>query len=173
MADAVYSYHHEGETLITAPIARVFDWLDDPRHLAAHMNRSSAMMAGGSMTLFLDEMQGRQVGSHIRMRGRMLGLPLELDEVVTEREPPIRKTWETVGEPTLWVLGRYRMGVSLRPQANGCYVRVFIDYDLPASPVLSWLARWMSRPYAVWCVEQMLAAVREAFAHVQVSSDPG
>lgn len=173
MADTVYSCHYEDEALIAASATRVFDWLDDPRHLAAHMNRSSAMMAGGSMALFLDEMQGRQVGSQIRMRGRMLGLLLELDEVVTEREAPIRKVWETVGEPTLWVLSRYRMGVDLKSAANGCYVRVFIDYDLPASPVLSWLARWMSRPYAVWCVEQMLAAVREAFGHVQVSSNPG
>ncbi len=171
MADILYSHHHEGEALIGAPATRVFDWLDDPRHLAAHMNRSSAMMAGGSMELFLDEMQGRAVGSHIRMRGRILGWPLALDEVVTEREPPIRKVWETVGEPTLWVIDRYRMGLHLRPEASGCHVRVFIDFDLPASPFLHWLARWMSGPYAAWCVEQMLAAAREAFAHVQASSD--
>lgn len=170
MADDVYSCHHEGSALIAGSATRVFDWLDDPRHFAAHMKRSSAMMAGGSVAIFLDEMQGRQVGSHIRMRGRMLGLPLELDEVVTERDPPIRKVWETVGEPTLWVLGRYRMGVDLRPHASGCYVCVFIDYDLPASQVLYWLARWMSGPYAAWCVEQMLAAVREKFAHVQASA---
>lgn len=130
-------------------------------------------MAGGSMDIFLDEGQGQQVGSLIRMRGRVLGLPLDIDEVVTEHEPPSRKVWETVGEPRLWVLGSYRMGVILSHRVNGCAVSVFIDYNLPSSPVLRWLARWMSRPYAVWCVEQMLAAIQEEFAHVPTASVQG
>ena len=46
------------------------------------------------------------------MNGRILGLKLSLDEVVTERDPPARKVWETVGVPRLLVIGPYRMGLS-------------------------------------------------------------
>lgn len=169
-AGMMYTYHHEGKALIDAPESDVFAWLDDHRNLASHMSRSSPMMAGGSMDLSLDELEGRQLGSHIRMQGRVLGWPLEIDEVVCEREPPRRKVWETVREPRLWVIGRYRMGFDLAHQATGCSVSVFIDYDLPASSMLYWLARWMSRPYAAWCVGQMLAAVRDHFAQVQSSA---
>ncbi len=167
MNTTLYSHHHDGEVQVAASAAQVFAWMDDPNHLAAHMTRSSTMMAGGSMCTFLDEGRGRQTGSHIRMRGRMLGFPLELDEVVTEREPPRRKVWQTVGEPTLWVLGAYRMGFDVKQQADGCRVSVFIDYNLPVSPWLQPLAWWMNRPYAGWCVDQMLSAVKEAFSHVQ------
>ncbi len=173
MGDIAYSYRYEEDTLIGSPAMQVFTWLDDPRHLAAHMNRSSTMMAGGSMCLFLDEKQGKKIGAHIRMRGRMLGLPLELDEVVTERDPPVRKVWETVDEPTLWVLGNYRMGANLKDLPDGCSVSVFIEYNLPASPWLQPLAYWMSRPYAAWCVDQMLAAIRAEFAHSAAPSVQG
>lgn len=69
-----------------------------------------------------------------------------------------------------WVIGRYRMGFNLTHEVAGCSVSVFIDYDLPVSRLLHWLAHWMSRPYAIWCVEQRLAAVRDEFAHAQSSS---
>jgi hypothetical protein len=167
MTATQYTHHHEGETRVAAPAARVFAWMDDPNHLAGHMNRSSKMMAGGSMCTFLDAGQGRQPGSHIWMRGRMLGFPLELDEIVIVREPPHRKVWETVSEPTLWVLGAYRMGFEVTQQGSECGVSVFIDYNLPMSPWLQPLAWWMNRPYAVWCVDQMLSAVTEEFSHIQ------
>ncbi len=131
------------------------------RFLAAHMKQSSTMMAGGSIDISLDEGQGRQVGSHIRMRGRALGLPLALDEVVIEHAPSFRKVWESVGAPRLWVRGSYRMGVDLSRQGSGCTVSVCIDYNFPSSPVLRWRARWISRSRAAWCVEQMVAAARE------------
>jgi len=165
MADVAYACHYEASVRVIAPADAVFAWLDDHRNLAAHMSRSSMRMAGGSMRTVLDQGQGRQVGSHIRMDGRVMGLPLSLDEVVIRREPPVCKVWATVGEPTLWVIGGYRMGFTLRPTAEGSEVAVFIDYDPPGSPVLRLLSRWVGRPYAVWCVEQMLAAVRDAFRH--------
>lgn len=170
MANTAFASHHESSTPLPAPPAAVFAWLDDHRNLAAHMSRSSMMMAGGSMQTSLDEGQGRQPGSHIRMQGRVLGLPLALDEVVTEREPPLRKAWATVGEPTLWVIGGYRMGFVLAPDGAGCVVTIFIDYNPPASPFQKFLSYWMGRPYAVWCVKQMQSAVVEAFAHGSSSS---
>ena len=38
--------------------------------------------------------QGRSVGSHIRLSGRILGMQLYVDEVVTQRNPPFEKTWK-------------------------------------------------------------------------------
>src|SRR6516165_2052003 len=75
----------------------VFARLDDQTRLAEHMERPSAIMGGGRMTYEFDEGRGMAVGSHIKMGGSAFGLQLFVDEVITERAPPWRKTWKTVG----------------------------------------------------------------------------
>jgi len=50
---------------------------------------------------------------HIRLAGRMLGIPLYVEGKVVQREPPNLKALETIGEPHLLVIGRYRMTVSI------------------------------------------------------------
>jgi len=55
------------------------------------MSGSSWMMAGSRMALEVDASQGRAVGASIRMGGRVLGIALSLEEIVTERNPPRRK----------------------------------------------------------------------------------
>ena len=82
----------------------VFDFLDDHRRLSAHMTEPSWQMAGSSMTIGMDEKQGRALGSRITLGGSILGLSLEVDEVVTKYNPSHSKTWEPVGTPRL--LGR-------------------------------------------------------------------
>jgi hypothetical protein len=62
------------------------------------------------------------------LRGRVLGLSLCLDEVVTDRNPPRRKVWRTVGEPRLLVIGAYEMGFELYSTTDGVLLRVGIDY---------------------------------------------
>lgn len=47
----------------------------------------------------------RAVGSLIRVSGRVLGMKLLVEEMVTERILPWRKTWEARGEPQLLVIG--------------------------------------------------------------------
>ena len=83
-------FHFEYSVVVNAPAEAVFSRLDDPRLLSAHMSRSSWMMAGSQMALELDASQGRAVGASIRMRGRVLGIALSLEEIVTERNPPRR-----------------------------------------------------------------------------------
>jgi len=134
-----------------------FDALDQHRDLAAHMGRGSWMMGGGGMSLFLDEHEGREVGSRIGMSGRAFGIPLALEEEVTVREPPIRKSWETLGKPVLLVIGGYRMGFEVTPSGPGSEVRLFIDYDLP--PTNRWLGFLFGRMFARWCLRQMAQAV--------------
>jgi hypothetical protein len=95
------------------------------------MNESSWMMGGGRMVVEADDANGQAVGSLIRLSGRVFGLLLYLDEVVTRRDPPFDKVWATVGAPRLVVIGAYRMGVHITPDKGGSRLSVFIDYDLP------------------------------------------
>ena len=95
------------------------------------MEKPSLMMAGATMRVETDALKGRAVGSVIRITGRVLGVNLTVDEVVTERVPPLHKTWETRGEPRLLVIGSYRMGFTISPQGDRSRLVVFIDYQLP------------------------------------------
>src|SRR5690349_6109877 len=124
--------HHEERVVLHAPAETVFALLDDHRHLAEHMTRRTWMMAGSRMQLRMDSAEGKAVGSTIGLSGRMLGVGLDLEEIVVERHPPRSKSWETVGQPKLLVIGPYRMGFRIDPDRGGSVVlSVFIDYDLP------------------------------------------
>ncbi len=120
------------------------------------------MMWGEKMETQVDEGKGQKVGSHIRMEGKVFGINLFLDEVVTEHTPPSRKVWKTVGNPKLLVIGNYQMEISLIPENGKTKLKVFIDYDSPkgGSRLLGYLFGGM---YARWCVKQMLDSVVEHF----------
>ena len=114
-----YPRHEEYSARIAASAERVFDRLDDQTRLSKHMSKRSWQMGWGRMETVLDAQHGRSVGAHIVVRGRVFGIRLYLDEVVTMRDAPLRKTWETVGEPRLLVIGRYRMGFDvLKTEVN-------------------------------------------------------
>ena len=148
--------HFESSAIVSAASETVFALLDDPERLSSHMNRSSWQMGGGRMRTILDAGRGQRVGSHIQMRGRMLGIELSLDEVVTEREPPNTKIWETVGSPKLLVIGAYRMGFHIVPRQGGSSLTVFIDYSLPSPGWQRWLGLLAGRYYARWCTQTMV-----------------
>lgn len=157
-------HHDESSASVAASPERVFALIDDHERLASHMSQSSWRMGGGRMKTILDQGRGQIVGSHIRMSGRVLGLELSLDEVVTEREPPTRKVWETVGSPRLLVIGAYRMGFEVTPGGNGSLIRVFIDYALPSSWPERWLGRLFGSYYAHWCTQRMVNDAIRQFA---------
>jgi len=96
----------------------------------------------------------------------MLGLSLSVEEVVTERVPPVRKVWETTGVPHLMIIGRYRLGFEIRPAASQSLVRIFIDYALPQSGLARVLGRLFGGWYAKWCTRQMLRDVTMHFARL-------
>ena len=110
----------------------------------------------------VDEGNGQKVGSHIRMSGKVLGINLFLEEVVTEYNPPHRKAWETVGNVTLLVIGNYQMGVEIVPENEESKLKIFIDYDFPTG-VSKLLGVLFGDMYAKWCVRQMLNGVVEHF----------
>ena len=156
MSDPSFPFHDEAIALVKAPVDRVFAHLDDPKALSAHMGQSSMMSMGSRMSMDVDANGGRAIGSKIRMRGRVLGIPISLEEVVTERRAPYKKLWETIGSPRLLVVAHYRMGFELKRQGNSTLVRVFIDYGLPTTVPGSWLGRLLGGVYARWCTKQMV-----------------
>src|SRR5450631_2337425 len=104
MSDQSFPLHDETTALAHASADRVFTYLDDPKSLSAHMGESSMMMMGSRMSVDVDAGGGRAIGSKIRMSGNMLGIPLSVEEVISERQAPCRKQWQTVGTPNLIVI---------------------------------------------------------------------
>lgn len=158
-----YPRHHRSEADVAADPQRLFVHLDDPRRLASHMEKPSLMTAGSSMHFETDAQHGQAVGSVIRMTGHVLGLRLNLEEVVIEREPPLRKVWQTVADPRLLVIGAYRMGFTIAPQGRGARLTVFIDYRLPPRGLAHGLGLLLGRAYAAWCTKRMTNDAAAAF----------
>lgn len=158
--------HCEESASIPASVKQVFDYVDDHARLSSHMRQSSWMMVGGRMDIQADAGRGQVVGSHIRLSGKILGIQLYLDEVVTQHEPPYRKAWQTVGAPKLLVIGHYRMGFEINAENRGSKLRVFIDYELPTTLSTRWLGYLFGGIYAKWCVRQMIQSAREGLKPV-------
>ena len=166
MQDSLYPFHHRTEVEVDTDARSLFAQLDDHRRLAAHMEKPSLMMAGATMRVEMDALQGQAVGSVIRVIGHVLGMDLTVEEVVTERVPPLRKTWETRGEPRLLVIGSYRMGFTISPQGKRSHLAVFIEYQLPPRGLSHGLGLLFGRIYAAWCTRRM---ANDAVALVCVS----
>ena len=150
------------ERVETAP-ATLFAHLDHHDRLTGHMSQSSWMMAGGKMQIAMDDLKGRGVGATIRISGRVLGVLLSAEEVVTEHEPPFRKAWATVGDVRLLVIGPYRMGFDIAEDGSLSRLRVFIDYALPARGISRWLGRLFGGWYARWCTRRMVLDAVQTF----------
>jgi hypothetical protein len=150
-----YARRYSTTVLVNAAVQDVFALVDDHSRLAAHMTRRSWMMGGGSMQIEADAGEGKTVGSRLKLHGAVLGVRLSIEEAITERAPPVRKAWATIGEPRLLVIGRYRMGFDLQPDGRSSQLAVFIEYDLPAKAPWRWLGALFSGAYARWCTERM------------------
>ena len=160
----MFAYHNETTGLVNASADRVFAHLDDHARLSTHMTKSSWTMGGGRMEISSDAGRGQLVGSHIRLGGRVFGVQLFVEEEVLVHEPPTRKEWETIGAPRLLVIGAYRMGFTLAPAADGCQLRVSIDYDVPEQGLSRLLGRMFSGYYARWCTRRMVLDASDHFA---------
>ncbi len=155
--------HYEENALISASAEKVFDYADNFYNFSSHMNKSTWMMGGGKMKTEIDEGKGRKIGSHVKMSGKVFGVNLFLDEVITVHEVPYRKVWQTVGNINLLVIDHYTLGFEIKPENNGCKIKVFIDYNLPKSTKTYWLGFLFGSMYAKWCVKQMINGVKVNF----------
>ena len=162
------SHHHESGALVPASAENVFALIDDHARLSSHMTKASWKMGGGRMFVELDQGAGQRVGSRIRLTGRVLGIRLKLEEVVTERNPPRRKVWETTAQPKLLVIGHYRMGFEITPEGDGARLRVFIDYALPDRAPARWLGYLLGRYYAKWCTERMVRDAVQQLTNIEL-----
>lgn len=159
------AYAHTDEAtaeVLTSP-SELFGHLDDYARLGAHMEKPSMMMMGGRMLYEFDDAKGRAVGSVVKVAGTLLGIRLSIEEVVTERDPPRRKVWETRGQPRILIIGPYRMGFEITPSGDRSKLRVFIGYDDPASLIGRLLGRVLAPRYARWCVERMADDAKRHF----------
>lgn len=170
MSSQAYERHYEENVTLPVEAEEIFSYADDFSKLSSHMNKSSSMMMGGSMKTSVDQADGQAIGSHVRMKGRMMGIELSLEEVVTERELPRHKAWETIGRQRLLVIDRYRLGFEISKRNRASDLRVFIDYDLPTKPPLRWLGLVFGKFYAKWCVHQMIDDARQHFMPPSLSS---
>ena len=150
---------------IEATADSLFAFLDDHKNLSAHMSKSSWMMLGSHMEIYLDAGEAHAPGSKFGFKGAVLGLPLSVDEVVTEREPPGSKAWQTIGEPHLWVIGRYKMGFKITPDGGVSRLQVFIEYARPAVGLGRFLGVLFGNTYARWCTRRMVNDAGRHFAH--------
>ncbi|ARS66059.1 SRPBCC family protein [Sinorhizobium meliloti] len=158
-----YAYTAQAIADVATSAEVLFDYLDDPASLGSHMQKPSMMMLGGRMSYEFDEAKGRTVGSVIKMRGNILGLVLSVEEVITERQPPRRKVWETRGRPNLLVVGAYRMGFEISALGRASRLCVFIDYDYPVTIAAKFLGPMFGPIYARWCVNRMANDATNAF----------
>ena len=161
--EAALARHEEAQCDVAATPAAVFDHIDQPERLSAHMSRKSWQLGGTSMSIDTDAAGGRAEDSHIRLRGRMLGIVLEVESVVVKRIPGELKEWETVGTPRLVIIGAYRMMVRIAPHNGGSRVTVAIDYALPRRAWERVIANAVGPMYARWCVRQMARDVARRF----------
>lgn len=157
------SHRHAVSRRIAASPEALFARLDDQTRLGEHMTKPSAMMGGGRMTYAFDADRGMAVGSRIRMGGSAFGLPMSVEEEVTEREPPRHKAWRTIGTPRMLIIEHYAMGFDIAPAAGGSNLTVWIEYALPRGwlgQLLGWLFAGF---YARWCVGRMVADAMGSF----------
>lgn len=159
-----FAHHDELKVEVDAPPAALFAHLDDHERLGSHMEKPSMMMMGGRMSYEFDADKGRAVGSVIRMGGSFLWLRLFVEEVVTVRDPPRLKTWETHGVPRLVIIGGYRMGFEISPANATSRLRVFIDYQRPSGVIGQVLGSLFAPLYARWCVSRMAKDAERHFA---------
>ena len=71
--------------------------------------------------------------------------------------------WETIDEPRLLAIGRYRMWFELRTLRALTELRVGIDYELPRTGVSRLFGQLVGRFYAKWCTKQMVIQAQAAF----------
>ena len=155
--------HYEESSLISSSPEEIYSYTDDHANFSSHMNKSSWMTGGGKMKTEVDEGKGQKVGSHIRMKGKVFGINLFLDEVITIHNPPFKKEWQTVRDISLLVIGHYKLGFDIVPQNNSSLLKVYIDYSLPKSLRTRWLGILFGKMYAKWCVNQMIGGVKKQF----------
>ena len=152
---ARYPLHARIERHVALAPEAAFACLDDHRTPARHMTRRDWRMLGSRIEV--DVPPGRAaIGQRMRLHGRIVGLRVFADEVVTEHDPPRHKAWETIGEVRLLAIGPYRMWLDVAPEGDGSRIALGIDYAMPERAPWRWLGSLFGARYVDWCLRMML-----------------
>lgn len=155
-----YQKHFQESIFIPVSTDEVFNYVDNHSNYYSHVIKFATFL-GGRMDLQFDEDHGKSVGSHIHLSGSVFGKSLSLEEVVTKREPPTIKTWETVGTPNFLIVGKYQYNLTIEPKDKGSLLSVSFDFSPPEKS--GWLRRSISNVYAKICAREMAEITRKHF----------
>lgn len=155
-----YEKHYQESLFIPASVEDVFDYADEHANYYSHVIKFARLL-GGRMNLEMDEGRGKSVGSRIRVSGKILGKSLSLEEVITSRQAPFGKAWESVGNPAFLIVGQYRYEIQIKRQASGSMLSVVFDSNPPEAS--GWLRQWFSQVYSKACAREMAKSTRNYF----------
>ena len=146
---------------IRAPTDVVFAYLDDINNIGTHMSSRSMAMMGGRLDVETLTESRTGKGAAYRLTGKVLWIPIDVTETVTEWIKDREKRWHTVGEQKMIVMSRYEMHFVLTPTKNG-WTHVFfeIEYNLPNSLLASLIGRLLAQKYADWCLRRVTEDAR-------------
>lgn len=142
-------------TIQAAP-EKVFTQMDDFSKTGMHMSESSMMMMGSKLKLEQLSLNSSGLGAKYRWYGKMMGMTIDFEEVVTKWEPPKLKEWETIGEAQIIIMRWYRMGFEITASENGTIVTMSIAYEPPNDWFYKLLSFLFGPLYCNWCLNNML-----------------
>ena len=139
---------------IDAPTDKVFAYMDDINNVGWHMSGESSMpMMGSRLQLeVIDDKKG--MGATYGWKGSVLGMAIDIKEIVTKWTKNREKSWSTVGKPKMIVMSGYVMHLLFTPTEKGTRVLFEIDYSLPRTPWGWMIGIILARKYAKWCLKR-------------------
>lgn len=167
--------HMSESVVIAAPAERTFAYVDDIRHLAAHMSETSSMaMMGSKLKLEIVSPRPTGLGATYRYSGKILGITIDFSETVTRYVAGREKAWRTIDVPRLLIMSGYEMGVRVEPLSPASSrLTITINYDLPASGVSRVLGLMLGKAYSRWCLTQMCEGAKTALEKAEQTAPLG
>lgn len=153
--------HLSSQIVVQATPAEVFGRLDDMHEIGKHMTESSMPLMGSKLKFEILSPNVTDVGATYRYYGKIMGLTLDITEVVRRYILNEEKFWETIGEPKIIIMSHYVLGFLLKPVNGGTQATFSIDYEIPAHGLGRVLGMFLSNWYAHWCLRMMLDRVNK------------
>lgn len=153
--------HLSNQIIVQASPAEVFSRLDDMTEIGKHMTESSMPLMGSKLKFAILSPNETDIGATYRYYGKIMGLTLDITEVVRRYKLNEEKFWETIGEPKIIIMSHYVLGFQLKPTTGGTQATFSIDYEIPQRGLGKVLGILLSNWYAHWCLRMMLDRVNK------------
>ena len=130
--------------------------MDDFSKTGIHMSERSMMMMGSKLKLKQLSTNAAGAGANYRWYGKMIGMAIDFNQIVTKWHPPKLKEWETIGEAKIIIMSWYRMWFEITPANNGTNTKISISYLPPKELFYKILSFFFANWYCNWCLNNML-----------------